>query len=227
MAEVGKVKLGYWRTRGLAQQIRLLLEYTNTPYEDIRYEQGEAPICDRSYWMSIKFTLGLDFPNLPYYMDGDYKLTQSDAIMRYIADKNGMVGKNAEERGFISMIENVLYDWHTDYWAVTYDKNYADLIPDYLTKMESKYVEPILKLLSKSSWLVGDELTYVDFIFYELIDSNFLLIPSLREKYPTLVAYADKFEQLPAIKAYMSSPRFLRYPLNSPYAGWGVKDGPP
>jgi glutathione S-transferase len=37
--------------------------------------------------MDEKFTLGLDFPNLPYIIDAekDVKLTQSMAIMRYVA----------------------------------------------------------------------------------------------------------------------------------------------
>ena len=30
---------------------------------------GPAPTFDRSAWMDVKFTLGLDFPNLPYYIE--------------------------------------------------------------------------------------------------------------------------------------------------------------
>ena len=227
MAEVSKVILAYWDTRGLAQQIRLLLEYTNTPYEDVHYPQGEAPGYDKSKWLSEKFKLGLDFPNLPYYIDGDFKLTESSAITRYIADKNDMVGKSAEERGFVSMIENLLYDWHTVYFDVTYNHKYPELLEKYLSSIEGKYIETFLKLLSKHKWLVGNELTYIDFIFYEIIDTHFILLPVMKEKYPLLAEYAMRFEELPAIKAYMTSSRFLRYPLNSRYAGWGGKDGPP
>ena len=227
MAEVNRAILGYWGTRALAQQIRLLLEYTNTPYEDVRYPQGEAPEYDKSEWLSVKFKLGLDFPNLPYYIDGDFKLTESDAITRYIADKNGMVGKSAEERGFVSMIESVLYDWHTAYWEITYDHRYAELLQKYLGSIEGKYIEPFLKLLRKNKWLVGNELTYIDFIFYEIIDTHFILLPVIREKYPLFVEYAERFEELPAIRAYMTSSRFLKYPLNSKYAGWGGKACPP
>lgn len=37
--------------------------------------------------MDEKYTLGLDFPNLPYLIDNekDVRLTQSMAIMRYLA----------------------------------------------------------------------------------------------------------------------------------------------
>ena len=38
-------------------------------------------------WFSEKQSLGLDFPNLPYFIDGDVNLTETRAIMKYIASK--------------------------------------------------------------------------------------------------------------------------------------------
>ena len=55
----------------LAQPIRFLLEYTGTKFNDKAYScTGEAPNWDRSSWTDVKPTIGLDFPNLPYYIDG-------------------------------------------------------------------------------------------------------------------------------------------------------------
>ena len=50
----------------LAQAVRLYLEYTQTDYVDKNY----VFTLDMSEWLSEKFTLGLDFPNLPYLLDG-------------------------------------------------------------------------------------------------------------------------------------------------------------
>ncbi|XP_073855711.1 glutathione S-transferase Mu 5 isoform X2 [Macaca fascicularis] len=55
--------LGYWDIRGLAHAIRLLLEYTDSNYEEKKYRMGHAPDYDRSQWLNEKFKLGLDFPN--------------------------------------------------------------------------------------------------------------------------------------------------------------------
>ena len=52
-----------------------------------------APDFDKTCWFDHKFSYGLDFPNLPYYMDGQTKLTQTHAIMRYIARKHDLCGK--------------------------------------------------------------------------------------------------------------------------------------
>ena len=48
----------YWDIRGLAQPIRLLLEYTATPYEDKKLACGPAPDFDKSCWLDIKVQPG-------------------------------------------------------------------------------------------------------------------------------------------------------------------------
>lgn len=68
--------LGYWNIRGLADPIRYLLHHVGADFEDKRYEVGPAPKFDESSWLNEKYKLGLDFPNLPYYIDGNLKLTQ-------------------------------------------------------------------------------------------------------------------------------------------------------
>ena len=81
-----KIILGYWKIRGLAQQIRYLLEYIEHPYEEVLFEQGDAPSFSIQSWTSVKDTLGLDFPNVPYLIDGDVKLTDPLAIMIYLCN---------------------------------------------------------------------------------------------------------------------------------------------
>lgn len=82
-----RVTLAYWAIRGLAQPIRLLLEYVQVPYEDKLFEQGKAPDFDKSCWFDVKDTILGDYPmpNLPYLIDGDLVITQSNAIVRHIA----------------------------------------------------------------------------------------------------------------------------------------------
>ncbi|XP_019852503.1 PREDICTED: glutathione S-transferase Mu 3-like isoform X2 [Amphimedon queenslandica] len=86
-AEKELIKLGYWMTRGLAQSIRLLLKYTGTEFENITYTRAEAPSFSTEEWTSVKHTLGLPFPNIPYLIDRDIKITQSNAILAYLGCK--------------------------------------------------------------------------------------------------------------------------------------------
>lgn len=68
--------VGYWNIRGFASPIRNLLHYKEVEFEDKVYTIGPAPEYNISGWTDVKPTLGLDFPNLPYYIDDDVKLSQ-------------------------------------------------------------------------------------------------------------------------------------------------------
>lgn len=77
-----EIILGYWGIRGLAQVPRLLLTYTKTNFKDKIYG-------DRDSWFNKdKKNLGLTFPNLPYLLVGNFKLTESSAINRYIINRS-------------------------------------------------------------------------------------------------------------------------------------------
>ena len=77
-----KITLGYWGIRGRGQVARFLLAYTNAVWEDLRY-------TDREQWFGgDKEELGFDFPNLPYIIEGDFKLTESKAVYRYIIQRS-------------------------------------------------------------------------------------------------------------------------------------------
>jgi len=75
---MGTVVFGYWKVRGLGQYLRHLLTYTGIKFQEVQYESREK------WFDGDKKNLGLEFPNLPYLIDGEYKLTESSAIARYI-----------------------------------------------------------------------------------------------------------------------------------------------
>ena len=44
------------------------------------------------------------FPNLPYLIDGDLKMTQSNAIIRHLGRKFGLTGASVEEMAKVDII---------------------------------------------------------------------------------------------------------------------------
>ena len=83
-----------------------MFAYCNVDFEDKMYEVGDGPDFDRSSWLDVKQTLGFEYPNLPYLIDGKVKLTETVAIMKYIAKKYKpeLLGNSAAELGRIEML---------------------------------------------------------------------------------------------------------------------------
>ena len=72
-----------------------------------------------------KFKLGLDFPNLPYYIDKDVKLTQSLAILRYIGKTNDLSGQNPQEEAKIDMLIQTAEDILLAFAYKAYDPEFV------------------------------------------------------------------------------------------------------
>lgn len=75
-----KPTLGYWNIRGLAQPIRYLLVISGADFNEKRYQFGEgSSVAEiesiQKNWLPDKESLGLDFPNLPYWIDGNIKVS--------------------------------------------------------------------------------------------------------------------------------------------------------
>lgn len=69
--------LGFWDLRGLASPIRHLLTYAGQDFVDKRYTIGPPPDFECDEWIAKdKLNVPLDFENLPYYIDGDVKISQ-------------------------------------------------------------------------------------------------------------------------------------------------------
>ena len=212
--------LCYWDIRGLAQPIRLLLVHTGTEFEDKMLSCGPGPGFDKSCWFDNKYSLGLDFPNLPYYIDGDVKITQSNAILRHIARKHDMLGQNDTERAMVDMMADESMDFRNGWVRLCYNPDFDNLKEAYIKGMTSK-LERFSKFLASKSWFAGDSLTFVDFVMYELIDQHKLLVPDCLKPYTNLEAFMAKFEALPKVAEYMKSPRFMKTPINNKMAKFG------
>ncbi|XP_076022604.1 glutathione S-transferase Mu 3-like [Genypterus blacodes] len=215
------MKLAYWDIRGLAQPARLLLEYTGTQYEDKFYVCGEAPNYDKSCWFDEKKKLGMDFPNLPYLVDGDKKIVQSNAIMRYIARKHKMCGETEEEQIRVDIMENQAMDFRNGFVMMCYT-NLDAMKPGYVEKLAGT-LKDFSEYLGDRKWFAGDKITFVDFLMYELLDQHRMFEPKCLDEFKNLKDLLDRFEALEKIAAYMKSNRFMKTPVNNKMAKWGNK----
>lgn len=211
--------LAYWNIRGLAQPIRLLLNYVGEEFEDKMYECGDAPDYNRDCWMNEKFSYGLDYPNLPYYIDGDVKVTQSNAIMRHLGRKHKLDGSTDQEKRRVDLMAEEGMDFRNGIVRLSYNPNFANLKPEYLKNLGAK-LELYEKFLGNGKYFAGDNITFVDFIMYELLDQHRILEATCLDQSPKLREFLARFEALPAIKTYMESDKFMKRPINNKMAGF-------
>ncbi|XP_078342174.1 glutathione S-transferase Mu 1-like [Oculina patagonica] len=209
--------LGYWDIRGLAEPIRLLLHYTETEFKDELYEVGDAPDFSREAWTSVKYTLGLDFPNLPYYLDGDTKISQSNAILRHIARKHDLCGSTEEEKIRVDVAENQLVDFRDKFTDLCYNSNFENLKDDYIKNVKSS-LKQLSDFLGERKFLAGEKITFVDFVLFETMDHHRIFEPSLLEPHKNLQEFVKRIEELPTVAAYRKSDRFKARPINNKIA---------
>lgn len=214
--KTGKVKLGYWAIRGLGQVCRMLLEYTDTPYEERRYITIGN---DKSDWENDKFKLGLAFPNIPYIFDGDVKISQSHAIFKYIARNTELMPATPEEQAIMDMVEFQMEDLKAGFIRVSYTpkdrfEGEKGAKAVYLQKLP-ELLKPFSNLLGEKKWFSGDRLCYGDFFAWEqLYHHHCLSNGTCLDSFPNLKSYFERFRALPKIAAYEKSENYIARPIN-------------
>ena len=79
------------------------------------------------------------------------------------------------------------------------------------------------EFLGENKWFVGDYISFPDFHIYEILEIYEDVIPGIIAEYPTLKAFWQRFNDIPEIKGYIGSDRFLAAPINNKMAIWGNK----
>lgn len=221
---VTTIILGYWPIRSLCQPIRLLLEYAGASYEERHHVTGPPPTYDKSEWLTARDQLGLDFPNLPYLIDGELRLTESAAILRYLDRKFDLVSADPHTAARADMVAGVAGDLFRWYMALCYSPDYAQRTDSYIRERLTRRLRELERFvgqLGDAGWIAGPGPSGVDFLVYEVMDQHRALVPAVLDPYPAVAAFCARIERLPAIAAYLRSPRFLR-PINNRMAAFGA-----
>lgn len=216
------IVLGYWNIRGAAQPIRLLLAAVRADFVDEFHESGPPPDFSKAKWFAVKPSLPLDFPNLPYLYDGDVKISQSIAIHRYLARIFGLEGKTDREKIRIDLTEQQLVDYRGQSSAVFYNPDFDNLITGHKQELPIK-VTALSKFLGNNKFFSGGGFSHADFMAYEWLDVESLLVPGILNECPNLQEFRKRIEQIPEVRNYMQSARFIKHPINGNRAKWGSR----
>lgn len=230
------VTLGYWGIRGLAQPIRFLLTCAEVPFTEVRlgvFEDGTLMNKEQEDqdWADVRATLDMSFPNLPYLIDTSanppVQLTQSNAILRYLARRYDFYGDSELERTEIDLLQDQAYDFRNaiEKTAYTLGGEYHNVFKQFSADVLPQHLDSFERYLAgkdNQKYFVGKRLLLVDFVLYELLWQMTQMVPgSITESHrPTLFSFTQQFELIPQIAAYMKSDNFISKPINSPWASF-------
>ena len=180
----------------------MLLHYVNEEYENKSYVATKDG--DFSDWTNVKFTLGLPFPNLPYYIDGDVKLTQSSAILRHLGRKYNLYGESHDQSSQIDMLIDTSTDIRMALALKAYDPDFENLKGKHMEDIKPKFKQ-VSQFLDSKSFMMGDNLTIADFVMYDAIKWHMALDKDFIGAFGNLGGYIDRLESESKIKAFLAS----------------------
>jgi glutathione S-transferase len=193
--------LTYFDVRGRAEVVRLILEETGTAYREKRVQMDE--------WPSLKPKL--PFGQLPTYEEGDLFILHSHAIYRHLARVHNLYGRNEREHVCCDLVEETFVDaqtnvggffWHPDF-ATKRDEYERTALPDLLGKLQRLFEQND----RGNGYWVGDNLTYVDFCAWHLLDYVRPFSQKTLDRFEKLNAFKQRIEARPRIAAYLRSDR--------------------
>ena len=211
--------LGYWKARGVAHCIRMLMYYLKLEWEDVTFSTFDE-------WKAGKaatFAKGGDeapFANIPYLIDGDFILTESGAIPLYLCQRENrrdLLGKDLKDQSRVRQVDGVVRDFFQTIRNAFYTPEREEKFKE-AAKEGSKTLALTQKLsdyLGEKEFFVG-YLTYSDFLFthYFLFARNSFLSTGAGDpftKFPNLVALVKRVLALPELEGFEESEHCFNY----------------
>lgn len=172
---------------------------------------------DRPQWFEKdKKSLGLKYPNLPYLIDGNIKITESAAVIKYIPKRFGrddLLGKTPEDFAGVQTILGIT----TDIWVAIMGVAMSDTWKnDLATVWDTKLKD---KLVALETNLVGPTcigyLTIADLAAAPVFDLVFKIYKDKAGEFKKLQSIVNHVHEVPEIKQYREKGVTLVLPPNA------------
>jgi len=205
-------KLTYFNLRYLGEPIRLLFVYAGVSFEDVRVEWLE--------WNDKKLKDNYEWGKLPVLTIDDQPISQSCAIMKYLATEFGLDGESKLDKArcheYVDCLKDLINGEWPKYLLAPNAEERQRLRQDLMDKHFPHFLGTMNNVLKRNGtkWMVGNKLTWTDFFY-----ANFLQVfeyytePSLLTKYPELNRIKEQVLALPQLKEHLekrpADPKFF------------------
>ena len=205
--------------RGLGAPLRAMCMWNETPFTaachplpaDIDYLRAKWFLEDKP-----KLKEKNPLVNLPYIVDGDAVITQTNACLSHLGRKFGLWGCTDMEVSQCEQLLSEIYDLRGEMTRMAYDKNFETEAARKVVKRQKKntnlskleaWLDHSPLFSETTPFLVGGHATAPDFHLFEMLDQyNHLASKVLKE---------DLFDCLPKCRlfyqAWLEHPKMQRY----------------
>jgi len=221
-----KFKLIYWQGfPGRGEFIRLPLEATGTPYEDIANNEEVLKTINEERQLNDK-EANFAVPLLDH--DG-FRLADTSAILAYLGQIIGFAPRDEKGRAKVNQLQLAVADLVLETFnsyrplsrsspfesqkgeAIKRSREFIDdRIPKYLNFFERQ-----ISANGNEPWLYGDSITYADTSLFQVLDGLFYSYPKslteLKGRAPKVFRLYDAVRNHEKIKAYLASERRQKY----------------
>ncbi|KAM5256094.1 glutathione S-transferase A4-like [Ctenodactylus gundi] len=209
-----KPKLYYFCGRGRMESIRWLLAAAGVEFE-------EEFIETREQYEKLKKDGLLIFGQVPLVEIDGMVLTQTRAILSYMAAKYSLYGKDLKERARIDMYTDGTLDLMMMIAVAAFkppetkDEEYAFIV----RKAKTCYFPAFEKILKDhgEDFLVGNTLSWADIQLIEAIMMIEELSAPVLSDFPLLKAFKTRISEIPTIKKFLQPGSQRKPPPDSHY----------
>ncbi len=213
------MEFGYWGIRGSGEKIRLLLAYLGVEYKEVN-PTGEEWFGSQKAEHTKN---GMPFVNMPYLVDGDFQITESNAIPVYIAGKANrpeIFGNTYQERARIAQTIGVLDDVAKALIPVIIGKEQKSSLEGENSTVNKKWAQ-FSEYLADKKFLHGDVVTFADLYFEAIVEIYQWVVEKTEienefSKYENLKELFTNIRNLDGVKEYLASDLAKR-PMFPPY----------
>ena len=209
-----KPKLYYFRGRGRMESIRWLLAAAGVEFEEEFFETREQ-------YEKLKKDGLLLFGQVPLVEIDGMALTQTRAILSYLAAKYNLHGKDLKERVRIDMYADGTLDLMMMVALAAFkppgekEENLALVVE----KAKTRYFPVFEKILKDQGedFLVGNKFSWADIQLLEAILMMEELDASVLSDFPLLQAFKTRISNIPTIKKFLQPGSQRKPPPDSHY----------
>lgn len=139
------------------------------------------------------------------------------AILRYLARKYALNGQTEEEQMRLDIAEQACYETLMQCFRVWYmQSDFENAEKDLIEALKLK-LDQFDKFLGNRDYLIGDRISYADFLLFSTLDYVKAFKPELVAAHDNLTRFLARIEGMATVERYFKSD-LVKFPINGTIA---------